>query len=55
MTQIEISNLEHASRTAFAWSPEGYDGRTHFAAVIAAIVPAVGILAIAASMLLAIA
>ncbi|WP_417308256.1 hypothetical protein [Devosia sp.] len=55
MTQVEISNLEHASRTAVAWSPQGYDGRTHYLAVVAAIVPAVGILAIAASLLLAIA
>ena len=54
MTQIEIANLEHASRSAFAWSPEGYDGRTHYAEVLTALVPAVGILAAAATLLLAI-
>ncbi len=51
MTQIEIANLEHASRSAIAWSPEGYDGKTHYAAVVAAVVPAFGILAAAAMFL----
>lgn len=54
MTQIEISNLEHAGRTAMGWMPEGFDGRTHYAAVITALVPAAGILAVAATLLLAI-
>lgn len=54
MTQIEIANLEHAGRSAFAWSPEGYDGRTHFAAFLAALVPAVGILAVAGTLLFAV-
>lgn len=54
MTQIEIANLEHASRSAFAWTPEGYDGKTHFSALFAALVPAVGILAVAGTLLLAI-
>ncbi len=27
MTQMEITALEHAGRSAMAWSPEGYDGR----------------------------
>jgi hypothetical protein len=54
MTHLEIANLEHASRSAFGWAPEGYDGRTHYGAVLAAIIPAVGILAVAATLLLAI-
>ena len=51
MTQIEIDTLEHASRSALAWSPEGYDGRIHYGAVLAALIPAVGILAVAAAFL----
>lgn len=54
MTQLEIANLEHASRSAMAWVPEGYDGKTHYAALLGAMVPAVGILAAAAALLLAI-
>lgn len=52
MTQIEIANLEHASRASFGWVPEGYDGRTHYGALLTAIVPALGILAVAATLLL---
>ena len=51
MTDIEISTLEHASRTSIAWVPEGYDGQTHFPAVLAAIVPAMLIIAFTASLL----
>jgi len=51
MTQMEIDALEHAGRSAFAWSPEGYDGRIHYGAVIGAIVPAIGILAVAVAFL----
>ncbi len=51
MTQIEIANLEHASRTSFGWSPVGYDGKTHYGAVIAATLPAVGIIAVAVTLL----
>ena len=51
MTQMEINVLEHAGRAAMAWSPEGYDGRIHFGAVLRAILPAVGILAAAALVL----
>lgn len=54
MTRLEIANLEHAPRSAVAWIPEGYDGGTHYGAVLAAIVPAVGILAVAATLLLSI-
>jgi hypothetical protein len=51
MTQMEINALEHASRAAMAWSPEGYDGRMHFGALLGAMVPAIGILAAAAAFL----
>jgi len=54
MTRLEIATLEHAGRSAFSWVPEGYDGRTHYGAVIAAVVPAVGILAVAATLLVSI-
>lgn len=47
MTQMEINALEHAGRTAMAWSPEGYDGRVHLGAVLGALVPSIGILAAA--------
>lgn len=51
MTQMEIDTLEHAGRAAMAWSPTGYDGRIHFGAVLAALVPAIGIIAVAATFL----
>lgn len=51
MTQAEISTLEHAGRSAMAWSPEGYDGETHYGYVLRALTPAIGILAIAATLL----
>ena len=51
MTQIEIDALEHASRSTLAWSPEGYDGRVHVAALLGAMVPAITILGIAAAFL----
>jgi hypothetical protein len=54
MSSADIANLEHASRAALAWVPEGYDGRTHYAPVVAAITAAVGILAVATTLLLSI-
>jgi len=54
MTQIEIANLEHASRSAMAWVPEGYDGKTHYNALLGAAVPAIAILAAAAALLLSV-
>jgi hypothetical protein len=51
MTQMDINVLEHAGRAAMAWSPEGYDGKIHFGAVLGAVVPAIGILAAAAAFL----
>jgi hypothetical protein len=37
---MELTTLETASRNAKAWVPEGYDGRTHYAALLTALVPA---------------
>ena len=54
MSSSEVASLEHAGRAALAWVPEGYDGQTHYGAVIAAMGAAVGILAVAATLLLAI-
>ena len=54
MTQIEIANLEHAGRSSMAWVPEGYDGRTHYDALLGATLPAVAILAAAAALLIAV-
>jgi hypothetical protein len=54
MTSIEIANLEHASRSATAWLPEGYDGKTHVAALFTAVIPAIGILTAAVVMLLSV-
>jgi len=51
MTRMAINVLEDAGRAAMAWSPEGYDGRVHLGAVLAALVPAIGILAAAAAFL----
>lgn len=51
MTQMEINALENAGRTAMAWSPEGFDGRIHVGSLLGAIVPAIGILAVAAAFL----
>ncbi|MEQ1771701.1 MAG: hypothetical protein ABL879_17875 [Devosia sp.] len=53
MTQLDIHTLEHSARTAMAWSPEGFDGQVHYRAVLGALVPAIGILALAATFLLA--
>ena len=54
MTQLESRALEHAGRIAMAWSPEGYDGRIHLGAVMGAMATAVGILVVAATILLAV-
>lgn len=51
MTQMEINALEHSARSAMAWSVEGYDGRVHLGAVLGAMAPAIGILAVAAAFL----
>ncbi len=51
MTMMEINALEHAGRSAMVWSPEGYDGRVHLDALLGAMLPAIGILAVAAALL----
>ena len=51
MTQIDIANLEHASRASFGWSLEGYDGKTHYRPLLTAALPALAILAVAATFL----
>ena len=51
MTMMEINALEHAGRSAMVWSPEGYDGRVHLGALLGAMLPAIGILAVAAALL----
>lgn len=53
MTNMEIKALENAGRTTMVWT-EGYDGQTHYADVFKALAPALLILAIAASLLVAI-
>ncbi|WP_158625933.1 hypothetical protein [Arsenicitalea aurantiaca] len=51
MTHMEMTALENASRTAMAWSPEGYDGRTRYDYVLKAGLPALAIVAVAALLL----
>lgn len=48
MTQLEITTLEHAGRSAMAWSPEGSDGRFAPGSLIGRIMPVIGILALVA-------
>ncbi len=38
MSSIEIANLEHAGRVAMAWSPEAYDGKSSYTAVLLALI-----------------
>lgn len=52
MSTIEIANLEHAGRSAMAWVPEGYDGKTHYGLLFAGMLPALGIIGVAATILL---
>ena len=54
MDRIEIASLEHAGRAAMAWVPEIADHRSPYAALVAATLPAAGILAVAATLLLAV-
>lgn len=53
MMQSEIASLEHAGRSAMAWVPEDLEGRTHYGAVLGALLPAFAILMVAAAMLVA--
>jgi hypothetical protein len=52
VTPKEIANLEHASRSALAWIPDVADERRKMSSLIAAAVPAVGIIAASAALLL---
>ena len=52
MTNMEVRALENANRGALLWT-EGYDGRTHHAEVLKALLPALLILAIAAALMVA--
>jgi hypothetical protein len=53
MTHLEMTNIEHASRTATAWAPESYDGETHYGTLLTAVAPALFIIGVAAAMLFA--
>ncbi|WP_375452500.1 hypothetical protein [uncultured Devosia sp.] len=44
MTNMEIKALDDAGRTSMVWSPEGYDGQTHYGAVLRSLVPSLLIL-----------
>jgi hypothetical protein len=53
MTQMEISNLEHAARVATATATESYDGQTHYGTLMMAVAPALFIVGVAAALLFA--
>lgn len=53
MTRVEIATLEHAGRSAMAYFPHD-DGPTQAAKLMTAAVPALGILAACALMLMAV-
>ncbi|WP_332685651.1 hypothetical protein [Devosia sp.] len=53
MTNMEIRALENRGPTATVWT-ESYDGKTHYGDVFRALTPALFIVAIAASLLVAI-
>ena len=55
MNTLDIAKLEAAGRSAMAWTPDEADARTHYRAVLGAMIPAMGIIATAAAMLAAIA
>ena len=54
MSHAEIVAIENAGRTAMAWSPEGYDGQTHFGSLTAALLPALFTLGVACLVMLSI-
>ena len=54
MSRIEIASLEPTRRPVSGFVLPSFDGHTHFAEVLTALLPAVGILAVAATLLLAI-
>jgi hypothetical protein len=53
MSPSEIANLEHAARSAFAWTPgPDYEPRSRITPLVTALVPAIGILSACAVLLL---
>ena len=54
MDRTEIATLEHAGRAAMAWVPEIAHRRNPYSTLVAATLPAAGILAVAATLLLAV-
>lgn len=55
MDRIDIARLEDAGRSAMAWIPEGQDGiAPHPSLLLVAAMPAAGIIAVAALLLLAV-
>jgi hypothetical protein len=54
MTTAEIARLEDASRAAMVSAADVYEGNSHFSALVWAIAPALGILAVAATLLFAV-
>lgn len=51
MTNMEMSQLENSTRVSTVWSPEGYDGHVHVLPLLAALLPALFIVAAAAGFL----
>lgn len=51
MSTAEIATLEHAGRSAMVYSPEVYEGDNQLGLVLRALIPAIGILAVAAALL----
>jgi tetrahydromethanopterin S-methyltransferase subunit B len=51
MSRSDITTLNNTSRAAVAWAPAGYDGQTHYGAVLGAAIPAFAILLVAAAFL----
>lgn len=54
MSPADISRIEHAGRGAFGWVPETDHRRPNYGALLAALVPAAGIIAVASTFIFAI-
>lgn len=54
MTPFEISRIEHAGRGAFGWASDADIGRPRYRELLAALVPALGIIAVATTFIFAI-
>lgn len=55
MSTAEIATLEHAGRSAMAYSPEVLEQESRLGLLVQALTPALGILAVAAALLFVIA